>query len=528
MSGKQGAGEKASEEYGHWAEQLAERVVAEKKQPFTIASGITTSGPTHLGTLCEFLFPAAIHDFLKRSHKTEFVFVADIMDAFDSIPSAWEQHSQLLTPHLGKPLARVPDPEGCHSSFGEHFLADVEKTMRAFGATPKILKADELYAQGKYDAYAVLFFKRLEETKQIVFESSLKQELPKWWSPIMPACAKCGKIATTQVTGFEIIGDDVKYSYSCDKNAKYVSGCGFKGSNKISDHCYKITWRLDWPSRQDFLNVAAEGGGVDHFTRGGSWDTAKQVHSKIFGKKGPVPFKFGFILFQGKKYSKSKGIGMGVNDLLRLMPPELIKFALLRPDIQENVDFNPEPVNLLRLFEEFAEASALSSRLEAGETLSRAERKRAIAFSLSTNKIKWKASFPDVLLYRQLYDWNKVGELLNDIEGVNYLHAYADAWIKEGRVPEDYAFSINPTKPKDEKEKQYVLAFANALESKMNALDVHNLVFSTAQQEGVQPSELFKILYACLINKQKGPKMGKLAEAAGVEKVKAILLELCK
>ncbi|MBI5159225.1 lysine--tRNA ligase [Candidatus Micrarchaeota archaeon] len=519
--------EKASEEYGHWAEQLAERIVSEKKEPFVIASGITTSGPTHLGTLCEFLFPAAIYDFLKRERKAEFVFVADIMDAFDSVPSAWEKYSSVLTPHLGKPLARVPDPEACHASFGEHFLADVEATMRAFGANPKILKADEMYAQGKYDAYAKLFFERLEEVKQIVFESSLKQELPKWWSPIMPICVQCGKIATTQVTSFKIVGEDVEYSYSCDKNAKYVSGCGFKGSNKLSDHAYKITWRLDWPSRQDFLNAAAEGGGVDHFTRGGSWGTAKEIHSKIFGKSGPVPFKFGFILFQGKKYSKSKGIGMGVNDLLRLMPPELIKFALLRPDIQENVDFNPEPANLLRLFEEFAEASTLSARLNSKESLSRAEKKRAIAFSLSASKIKWRAPFSDVLLYRQLYDWKKVGELLNDAEGVNYLRGYADAWIKEGRVPEDYAFSLTPTEPKTEGEKKLVLAFANALNSKMNALDIHNLVFSTAQQEAVPASELFKILYACLINKQKGPKMGKLVEAAGVEKIKRTLLKTC-
>ena len=41
----------------HWSEWLAERVISEKKEPFVITSGITTSGPAHLGTLCEFLFP---------------------------------------------------------------------------------------------------------------------------------------------------------------------------------------------------------------------------------------------------------------------------------------------------------------------------------------------------------------------------------------------------------------------------------------------------------------------------------------
>ena len=48
----------------HWSELLAQQIVSEKHEPYVISGGMTTSGPTHLGTVCEFLFPQAIVDSL--------------------------------------------------------------------------------------------------------------------------------------------------------------------------------------------------------------------------------------------------------------------------------------------------------------------------------------------------------------------------------------------------------------------------------------------------------------------------------
>ncbi|MEM3030771.1 MAG: lysine--tRNA ligase [Candidatus Micrarchaeia archaeon] len=512
----------AERERGHWAEELAGRVLAEKKPPYVVGSGITTSGPTHLGTLCEFLFPSAVHAFLSRTHPAEFVFVADILDAFDSVPAALAEHAGELEGELGKPLAAVPDPLACHSSLGEHFLADAQAAMDAFGVRPEVLRADELYAKGRYDPYAITFLNRLEETKRIVAETSLKGVLPDWWSPLMPICKGCGRVATTRVTGFSVKGGDAEYSYACDRHdVKYARGCGRAGTARISEHAYKLTWRLDWPARQDFLGVSCEGAGVDHMTRGGSWDTARAVHERIFGKAPPVAYKFGFILFKGKKYSKSKGTGMGVAELLSLVPPELVKYALYRPDLEENIDFDPSGYNLMRLYDEFAAAARLVGR----QGLSRADRKRAIAFSLSTDRLRWRAGFADALLYYQLYgDWAKVGAALGDEQGVKYLSKYIAKWVEEGYAPDEYAFSFSPTKPENRKA---ALAFAAALADGMSALDVHNLVFRVAAELGLKPDALFKILYRALIAKERGPRFGKLVEAIGVAKVKRTLLGLC-
>ena len=50
----------------HWTENLAQEVVSKKKPPFVISGGMTTSGPAHLGTVCEFLYPAALRDEMEE------------------------------------------------------------------------------------------------------------------------------------------------------------------------------------------------------------------------------------------------------------------------------------------------------------------------------------------------------------------------------------------------------------------------------------------------------------------------------
>ena len=138
----------------------------------------------------------------------------------------------------------------------------------------------------------------------------------------MPICEKCGKIATTVVTKH----DNEGYEYRCERDARYVKGCGYSGNAKISDHKYKIVWRLHWPAWKQILNSAIEGAGVDHNTKGGSEDTCKGITLRLMKKDYHIPYKYGFILLEGQKYSKSKGLGLGVTELLTLIPPEILKY----------------------------------------------------------------------------------------------------------------------------------------------------------------------------------------------------------
>lgn len=493
----------------HWAEQLADEILQKKKPPFVISSGITTSGPAHLGTLCEFLYPSKIRDVLeKKGHKTEFYFMADIMDAFDSIPLSMQRYEKELVPHFGKPLAHVPDPTGKSRNFGEHFLDEVLEVMQKFGIDAKIVRMNELYASGKPDRYAKFFLENEKQAKEIVERTSGKEE-KKDWSAIMPICSNCGKIATTRV----IWHDSENYEYICDRNVKYTKGCGFRGKNSIYDHKYKITWRLHWPMWQDLFGTSCEGSGMDHFTKGGSRDTLEAVFREMFRKEPSIGYKFGFILFEGKKYSKSKGIGMGVSDLMGLLPPEVITFTLVRPDMQENKDITLKKENMVRMVEDYEQSQEFAAK--GLENLDRAGRKRAMAYMLS-GKRHWKALFKDALMYHSIYqDWEKTGKALGDVEGMKYLAPYVEQWIARGLVPDEFNFRYSPKKAEGA-----VREFFSSLDENADALAIHNAVFNFAKGKGIAPAEFFRQIYLTLIKKESGPRLGKLIFALGTGKVK--------
>ncbi|VVB57648.1 Lysine--tRNA ligase [uncultured archaeon] len=524
-------------EHRHWVEQLGQSVLDRGSGPYTITGGMTTSGPAHMGTLCEMLYPQAVAHHLQRmGKKVRYIFIADILDAFDGVPVAMQPYSKQLEPHLGKPLCDVPDPTGRYPSFGDYFLNESLGIAKQFGVSPQLVRAQELYTSGAMDESARLFVSKCEQARELVARTSLRDELPADWHPLMPICSNCGRIATTRVTKTE--GDI--YHYTCDKDVKYTKGCGHSDSNSISDHRYKLTWRLHWPAWMKHFHTSIEGAGMDHHTRGGSWDTAQAVFREIFNQEPPVGYQFGFVLFQGKKYSKSKGIGMGLSDLLKLQPAPVLAYALLRPDLMENRDINPTSENLLRLIAEYEEAGALAAQMglleksDSSESsqlvhqstspaaeVSRAERKRALAYSLAASRPLWSIPFSDLLIYYGLYgDLERVAAALNQPDDVRYLAPYILEWEKQNLIPDIYRFKFQ-NKPASSPQ---VREWVQTLTPQMDALAIHNSVFNFARERKIQTGAMFQSIYTDLIAKPHGPKLGRLVHILGVEKVRATLL----
>jgi lysyl-tRNA synthetase class 1 len=228
--------------------------------------------------------------------------------------------------------------------------------------------------------------------------------------------------------------------------------------------------------------------------------------------------KYGWLFFRGKKFSKSLGVGIRISEILKIMPPEIVKYYLLRPDIQENKDFDPSGYKLLSIYEDYEYASQLEQK---EGKLSRADQKKYLTYKLSGRR-RWKARFTDFLLYYQIFkDWNKVGEMLGDMEGVQYLSKYIENWIKSDLHPEEYDFELSPRRPP---KPEYVEKFVEGLKEEMSDLDIHNLVYSTAKELGVSPQEIFKNIYIALFGKEKGPRVGRLIKAIGVKKFKEMLI----
>jgi len=493
----------------HWSEIIAKKISERKKPPFVVAAGITPSGPVHPGTLCEFLYAHAISQQLKKYGKTTYVFVSDDFDALDSVPEPLKDYAGIINEDMGMPLSIARDPKGCHKSFADHFIAETKEIMKIFGVKPKFLRASELYAGGKYDKYAMLLCERKDEVKKIVQESSLRNEMPADWFPILPLCERCKNIDKNVVLEYE----DGRYRYRCSK-------CGYVGEDEIGNHRYKLLFRLDWPTRQKFLKVVVEGGSIDHHSPGGTIATLTEIHRKIYNEEPPYMYKFGLLKYHGKKYSKSKGIGHTVSELLTLAPPELIKYILFKPDIQEDKELVIDKETLFPILEEFRRISQAREGGGTGEqvqAMSRADHKKIIAFELCNVKKIWKADVADMILYYNIYkDWKKVGELVGDPKGTQFLKTYLTIWMERGLVPDRYMFEISMK----EKPNEIVRYFLSKLTPDMKAEEIHNTVFVVAGEKGVEAKDIFKDIYIWLIGKESGPRLGRMIYAIGVSRIK--------
>ncbi len=492
----------------HWSEIIAKRIAEKKDVPFVVAAGITPSGPVHPGTLCEFLYADAIAKQLSKYGNVHYVFISDDLDDLDSVPEPLKEHKGAIEKEIGTPLAYAKDPEGCHESFAEHFITETQKIMEMFEVFPEFVRASKLYRQGKYDDYAKQMCEKKDAVKEIVRKSSLKESMPSDWFPIIPICEKC--INSSKNVVMEYAGG--MYKYKCNR-------CGHEGEDRIENHRYKLRFRLDWPTRQKFLHVVAEGGSVDHHTKGGTISTLIAVHKEFYDEEPPYMYKFGFLKYKGKKYSKSKGIGHTVNEMIDLLPIPVIKYALLKPDVQEDKEFVISKETLFKMLDDFKRASEIKKD---DEKVSRADRKRAISYELCNVKRVWAADPSDMVLYYNIYgNWEKVKEKTGDESGVEMLKEYIQKWIERDLVPDRYMFNILLGKCED----KVVKSFVEKLDENMGAEEVHNLVFETAKQNNIEPKEMFARLYMWLIGKEMGPRLGKLIYAIGIEKVKSSILD---
>jgi len=73
----------------------------------------------------------------------------------------------------------------------------------------------------------------------------------------------------------------------------------------------------------------------------------------IFGQAPPLNCPYEFFLVGGAKMSSSKGIGVSARDMADFLPPEILRFLLIRPFPRQTVNFEPSEVYSIKLFNEF-------------------------------------------------------------------------------------------------------------------------------------------------------------------------------
>ena len=138
-----------------WADQIADRIIAEKKgkKIYICASGITPSGVVHIGNFREVITTDLVVRALKeKGRKVKFIYSWDDYDRLRKIPANLpEEKKKKYENYLGMALSEIPSPfPDKAKSYAEHFEKEFEKSCEKVGIKPEFIRQNQMYKKCKY------------------------------------------------------------------------------------------------------------------------------------------------------------------------------------------------------------------------------------------------------------------------------------------------------------------------------------------------------------------------------------------
>src|SRR5262245_12948424 len=184
-----------------WPEDEAAKIVKAypSAQPLIVETGYGPSGAPHIGTFAEVARTSWVGQALAAAGRPwELVAFSDDMDGLRKVPLNMPREA--LEPHLGRPLSRVPDPFGCHESYGAHNNSKLMEMLDRFGFRYTFKSSERQYSSGVFNEGLARIMAHYDGVREIILPT-IRQEKREDWSPFFPICERCGRINGTRVTG---------------------------------------------------------------------------------------------------------------------------------------------------------------------------------------------------------------------------------------------------------------------------------------------------------------------------------------
>jgi lysyl-tRNA synthetase class 1 len=460
-----------------------------KKDEFLVSDYKTPSGKIHVGALRGvFIHDAVYKALVGEGKKAEFIYGFDDFDPMKSLPVYLDKEK--YEPEMGKPLSSVPSPEKGYESFAEYYAKDFIEVFEKCGAKPKILWLNEEYKSGKFDTVIKELLENADAIRKIYkkVSGSIKE---KNWLPISMVCEKCGKIGTTHAYLFE----NDKVHYECREGyVKWAKGCGYKGKASPYKGGAKLPWKVEWAAKWKVYGTDIEGAGKDHSTVGGARDIARAIAIKVLKIKEPCNIPYEWFLVEGKKMSTSKGVGAMAREMLDILPPEVLRFLILRTPPGRAINFKAEGEAIPQLFDEYDKENP-------GAVLSF----RKVVFGLQMPKI-------DILGLAEIEKGDKPTK--TEKGDLKKRAHYAKIWLKRF-APERYVFKVLPKITQEAKkltaaQKEFLAEIKKIIEreNKITGDELHSEIHNLKIQMRIDPREAFSAIYLIFLGKDSGPQAG--------------------
>ncbi|GAA4302853.1 lysine--tRNA ligase [Streptomyces venetus] len=575
-----------STETTDWVSRFADEVIEESERrapgkPVVVASGLSPSGPIHLGNLREVMTPHLVADEIRRrGHQVRHLISWDDYDRYRKVPAGIAGVDESWAEHIGKPLTSVPAPKGSsYPNWAEHFKAAMIESLAELGVEFDGISQTAQYTSGVYREQILHAIKHRGDIDAILDQYRTKKAPAKkqqgqkpvdeaeleaaegsgaageddgssgtaGYFPYKPYCGNCEKDLTT-VTSYD--DDSTELTYAC-------TACGFSETVRLSEfNRGKLVWKVDWPMRWAYEGVVFEPSGVDHSSPGSSFQVGGQIVG-IFGGQQPIGPMYAFVGISGMaKMSSSRGGVPTPADALKIMEPQLLRwlYARRRPNQSFKVAFDQE---IQRLYDEW---DRLDAKVADGSALPADAAAHARAVGTAAGELprtarplpyRTLASVADITAGHEDQALRILSELdpeqpLTSLDEARPRYDKAEAWINT-HVPADQRTIVRDEpdaellKSLDEQGLQSLRLLLDGLADHWSLDGLTHLVYGVPKVQAgfpadATPKELppeiktaqrsfFALLYHLLVGRDTGPRLPTLLLAVGQERVRHLLGE---
>jgi lysyl-tRNA synthetase, class I len=518
---------------GTWYDMMAKKVIDREQSlnrdmsKLRTEMGLGASGFPHIGSLGDASRSYTVTLALKNlNYNSELVAFCDDKDGLRKVPVGL---SKDLEKYLGYSVSSIPDPFGCHESYGKHMSSLLLDALDKCGIEYKYYSAKEVYEHGLLLDEIRTILNNAKKVGEIVKEE-VGQETYTEVLPFFAVCKQCGHLYTTRAYKFDPKTD--KVSYKCEGleiRGKLIAGCGHEGEVDIKNGEGKLTWKSEFAARWKALDIRFEAFGKDIAD---SVRINDRICREVLYFEPPSHARYEMFLDKGgKKISKSAGNVFTPQVWFQYGAPQSLLLLMLKRFVgTRTVDVSDIPayMNELDYLEDVYFGKKQAAEKEAAKLqglfeycyVMKPPGKMSIhvPYNLMAFLVKMAPKeCPENYVAEKLqsYGYLQKGQALDS--NLKQRMEYASNWTRDfEEIKETDVILSN-------EERKAIIELVPQLETETEPDKIQNAIFNSAKTNGIAPSSFFKTLYKILMGAQQGPRLGPYVLAMGKQNVTAAL-----
>lgn len=515
---------------GTWYDKMAAKII-EREQKLgrsldliRTEMGLGASGLPHVGNLGDAARSYAVTLALQgQGYNSELIAFCDDMDGLRKVPAGLPTS---LEKYLGFPVTAIPDPFGCHQSYGVHMSSLLLEALDECGIKYKHVSGKEAYETGVLNREIRTLLLNAKRVGEIVREE-VGQERYVEVLPYFPVCKNCGRIYTTKAT--EFLPKENKVLYVCEGmeiKGRWIEGCGYKGEADVTKGEGKLSWKSEFAARWKALDIRFEAYGKDIAD---SVRINDRICREILKYEPPMHARYEMFLDKtGRKISSSIGNVLTPQVWFLYGSPQSLLLLMLKrfvgtrtldvtdiPAYMNELDYLEDIYFGKKIVKDEKELAKLRGLYAYCWVLKPPEKPNVhIPYNLLTflAKVAPKGREEEFITEKlQSYGYLHKGQILD--ENLKKRIKYAFNWVKDFEEIKETTISLTVEEQKAIKE------LIERLTVEDEAEKIQNAIFNIAKKHNFEPAKFFKTLYTVLIGVPQGPRLGPYILAMGKQNV---------